>query len=253
MSFVLIITFIFKLKRIAILQSNYIPWKGYFDIINSVDEFVFHDDLQYTKNDWRNRNKIITEKGAIWLTIPCGINQKRLICEVELKDFAWQTKHWNQIKRYYSKAKYWNFYKDFFSEIYLSNKWNNLSELNQTLIKRISIELLGITTIFRDSREFNLKSSKAERVLELLAKIGATSYLSGPSARNYLEESMFQDVNIDLYWMDYSGYPEYNQFYKPFTHTVSIIDLIFNEGPDSINYMKSFCNSLPFNHYHTHD
>jgi hypothetical protein len=229
-------------KRIAILQSNYIPWKGYFDIINSVDEFVFHDDLQYTKNDWRNRNRIKTEKGAIWLTIPCGTNQKRLICEVEMKDNSWQKKHWNQIESNYCKARYWNTYKDFFSEIYLSNKWGKLSEFNQTLIKKISKELLGITTIFRDSREFNLKLSKAERVLELLKKIGATSYLSGPSARNYLKESMFKEANIDLYWMDYSGYPEYNQLFKPFIHSVSIIDLIFNEGPYSKNYMKSICN-----------
>jgi hypothetical protein len=229
------------MKKVAILQSNYIPWKGYFDIINSVDEFVFHDDLQYTKNDWRNRNRIKTEKGAIWLTIPCGTNQKRLICEVEMKDNSWQKKHWNLIERNYCKTRYWNIYKDFFSEIYLSNKWGKLSEFNQTLIKKISKELLEITTIFRDSREFNLKSSKAERVLELLKKIGATSYLSGPSARNYLKESMFKEANIDIYWMDYSGYPEYNQLFKPFIHSVSIIDLIFNEGPDSRNYMKSFC------------
>ena len=229
------------MKRIAILQSNYIPWKGYFDIINSVDEFVFHDDLQYTKNDWRNRNRIKTEKGATWLTIPCGTNQKRLICEVEMKDSSWQKKHWDQIESNYIKTTYWHIYKDFFSDIYLNNKWIKLSEFNQTLIKKISKELLGITTIFRDSREFNLKSSKAERVLELLKKIGATSYLSGPSARNYLKESMFKEANIDIYWMDYSGYPEYNQLFKPFFHEVSIIDLIFNEGPDSRNYMKSFC------------
>jgi hypothetical protein len=233
------------MKRIAIIQSNYIPWKGYFDIINSVDEFVFHDDLQFTKNDWRNRNKIKTEKGATWLTIPCGTNERRLICEVELKDNSWQKKHWNQIERYYSKAKYWGIYKDFFYEVYLNNKWNNLSEFNQTLVKKISKELLGVFTIFRDSREFSLKSSKAERVLELLKEIGATSYLSGPSAKNYLKESMFKEVNIDLCWMDYSGYPEYNQLFKPFIHEVSIIDLIFNEGPESRNYLKSFCKSLP--------
>jgi hypothetical protein len=229
-------------KRIAILQSNYIPWKGYFDIINSVDEFVFHDDLQYTKNDWRNRNKIKTERGTTWLTIPCGTNQKRLICEVEMKDNSWQKKHWNQIEINYCKTQYWNIYKDFFSEIYLNNKWNNLSEFNQTLIKKISIELLEVTTIFRDSREFNLKCSKAERVLELLKRISATSYLSGPSARNYLKESMFKEAKIDIYWMDYSGYPEYNQMFEPFIHEVSIIDLIFNEGPDLKNYMKSFSN-----------
>ena len=229
------------MKRIAILQSNYIPWKGYFDIINSVDEFIFYDDLQYTKNDWRNRNLIKTEKGLKWLTIPCGTNLNRMICEVRLRDDMWQRKHWEQICFYYCKTKYWGIYKDFFEEIYLNRKWPYLSELNQTLIKGISQEILGIKTLFRDSREFNLVNKKGDRVLELVKKDNATSYFSGPSAKNYLNEQIFKEAGISIVWMDYSYYPEYEQLYPPFNHRVSIIDLIFNEGPYSKNYMKSFC------------
>jgi len=227
------------MKKIAIIQSNYIPWKGYFDIINMVDEFIFYDDLQYTKNDWRNRNKIKTANGLIWLTIPCGTNLKRLICDVELKDSKWQKDHWNKIKIWYGKAKYFKQYEKFFEEIY-SIQWKNLSELNQYIIKKNSREILGIKTVFRDSREFNLTKKKGERVLELCIKANATHYLSGPSAKNYLDESIFEKEGIKVEWMDYSGYPEYNQLYPPFVHEVSIIDLIFNEGPNATKFMKSF-------------
>lgn len=228
-----------KDKKIAILQSNYIPWKGYFDIINHVDEFFFHDDLQYTKNDWRNRNLIKTEKRTTWLTIPCGTNKNRLICEVKLIDQKWQKTHWQQITKYYCKTKYWSVYKDFFEEIYLNKKWLLLSELNQTLIKAISWEILGIKTVFRDSREYNLVKLKGDRVLELVKKANATSYLTGPSAKSYLNEYIFEKAGINVVWMDYSGYPEYKQLYPPFEHHVSIIDMIFNEGPETYKYMNS--------------
>lgn len=216
------------------------PWKGYFDIINMVDMFIFHDDLQYTKNDWRNRNILKTPRGPEWLTIPCGTNEKRLICEVELADHSWQKEHWNKICLNYSHAKYFNRYKEFFEKIYLDTVWQNLSELNQYMIKMLSKDILCAKTAFDDSRKYNLTHKKAERVLELLEKAGATEYLSGPAAKDYLKEEDFVVKNIKLSWMDYSNYPEYNQLYPPFVHAVSIIDLIFNEGPDAIKYMKSF-------------
>jgi hypothetical protein len=231
------------MKKIALIQSDYIPWKGYFDIINSVDEFFFHDDLQYTKNDWRNRNLIKTDKGPVWITIPCGTNEKRLICEVEMKDNKWQKVHWQQIERFYNNAKYWDLYRDYFEEVYLKHQWRFLSDLNQTLIINISVNILGIKTRFRDSREFELVGSKGERVLELIKKAEATSYLSGPLAKNYLDLNRFKESGIKVIWMDYSGYPEYEQQYPPFEHRVSIIDLIFNEGPEAFKFMKSFINA----------
>jgi hypothetical protein len=228
------------MKKVAILQSNYIPWRGYFDIINMVDEFIFYDDVQYTKNDWRNRNKIKTPRGAEWLTVPCGSSIRRLICEVALNNNLWQEKHWEKIKEYYRHSAFFPVYKDFFENIYLESKWNNLSELNQYIIKIISTDILGITTIFNDSRNFNLVNYKTERLLELLVKVGADCYISGTAAKNYLNEVLFRNENIKIYWMDYSGYPEYNQLFPPFEHQVSIIDLIFNVGPDAIKYMKSY-------------
>ena len=223
------------------MQSNYIPWKGYFDLINQVDIFCFLDNVQYTKNDWRNRNKIKTKNGLKWLTIPCGTNIKRLICDIKLDDHSWQKKHWEQIKENYSKAPYFKEKKDFFENFYLNNNWKYLSESNQYLIKNIAKDQLGITnTIFTDSRDYNLKKSKGERVIELLNKIGATEYISGPAAISYIDVELFKKEDIHVKWMNYLDYPEYSQQHPPFEHGVSILDLIFNEGKNASKFMNSF-------------
>jgi len=227
-------------KIVGMTQSNYLPWKGYFDYINSVDEFYFYDDVQYTKQDWRNRNLIKTPKGVEWLTVPVGSNRNRLICEVEIKEHSWQKSHWGRIVQYYRTAPYFKMYKEFFEEFYRGREWTNLSEMNQTMIKRISREILGIETKFGDSRPFNLQGKKEQRYIPLLKEVGCTTFLSGPSAKNYLKEETMAKEGIHLEWMDYEGYPEYNQLYPPFNHRVSILDLIFNEGPNMKEYMLSF-------------
>jgi len=228
-------------KIIGMTQSSYIPWKGFFDYINSVDEFFFYDDVQYTKQDWRSRNRIKTSKGLEWLSVPCGSKTRnRLICEVELKSHDWQKSHWGKIAQNYRNAPYFKDYKEFFEDIYLGNIWTNLSDMNQTIIKRISKEILGITTKFDDSRRFNLEGTKEDRYIPLLKEVGCTTYISGPSAKSYLTEERMEREGIKLEWMDYEGYPEYPQLYPPFEHSVSIIDLIFNTGPDMKKYMKSF-------------
>lgn len=226
------------MKRVAILQSNYIPWKGYFDIISQVDLFIFHDDLQYTKNDWRNRNKIKTAQGLEWLTIPCGTSEKRLICEVELADHSWQKKHWQKIKMSYQNAPFYKDYKDFLEEVYIAKTWTNLSELNQYLIQKISRDFLGIKAVFADSRSYHLTLKKADRVRELLEKCGATHYLSGPSAKDYLNETFLAESGIQLEWMNYEGYPEYPQLFGDFVHQLSIIDLLMNTGSQAINFIN---------------
>lgn len=229
-------------KKVFICQSNYIPWKGYFDMINMADMFIYHDDLQYTKGDWRNRNKIKGQNGLLWLTIPCGTSEKRLINEVEINDSSWQNKHWNLIVNNYSRAPYFNDFKTPFLNFYTANKWENLSELNQYLINMICTEILGIDTPTINSTEFTLKKTKSERVIELLKHVGATSYLSGPAGMNYLDKSRFEEEQIELEYMDYSGYPVYEQQYDGFFHEVSILDLIFNTGPNARKYLKSFNN-----------
>ena len=226
-------------RTVAVLQSNYIPWKGYFDIIHDVDVFVFYDDLQFTKNDWRNRNKIKTAKGARWLSIPVGANLNRLICEVELADPRWQRSHWDALRQEYDHRPHFKRYREFFEDVYLGRSWTNLSELNQFLIRSISRDLLGITTVFRDSREFQLVGTKLDRLLDLVIKSGATRYVSGPAAKSYVAPTRFEQLGIELVWKDYAGYPEYPQAYPPFEHGVTILDLLFNVGPDAPAYIWS--------------
>jgi hypothetical protein len=240
LSIVYIVRFVLDitLKKVAILQSNYVPWKGYFDIVGGVDFFIFHDDLQYTKNDWRNRNKIVTEQGLAWLTIPCGTSEKRLICEVKLSDHSWQKKHYDLILNSYRKAPYLEMHLGFLKSIYLEQNWENLSQFNQYVIKKISHDVLGFKTEFLDSRDFDLKERKEARVLELLKKVEAEEYLSGPAAKDYITEEHFQREQIKIKWMSYSGYPEYKQLHSsPFEHGVSILDLMLNTGPNIKNYM----------------
>lgn len=225
------------MKTVVILQSNYIPWKGYFDLIHDADLFIFYDDVQYTIRDWRNRNKIKTPHGAKWITVPAGDDRKRLICEVEIRDPAWAFHHWQMIQQNYSKCPYFSYYKPFFEEVYIKRHWNNLSELNQYIIRSIAHDMLSIDTEFRDSREFNATGSKTDRLLDLLIKVGATRYVSGPAAKDYIDLARFAEAGIELVWKNYSGYPEYPQRFPPFEHGVSIIDLLFNTGPEAPWYI----------------
>ncbi|HMQ67487.1 MAG TPA: WbqC family protein [Ignavibacteria bacterium] len=229
------------MKKIIITQSNYIPWKGYFDSINMADEFVLYDDMQYTRRDWRNRNQIKTKDGLKWLSIPVEVKGKyfQKINETKVSEPDWGEKHWNTIVHNYSKAKYFNEYKKIFEELYLNSDEEYLSKINYNFIKAIC-EILGIRTEMKWSSEFKLLEEKTERLVDICKKEGATDYYSGPAAKAYMNEELFDKENIKVHYFDYSGYPEYRQLHGEFTHAVSILDLIFNEGPDTIKFMKSF-------------
>lgn len=228
------------MKKIAILQSNYIPWKGYFDIINMVDEFIIYDSCQYTKNDWRNRNLIKIEDSLSWLTIPVFFkNQNQCIDETIVSDLRWNIKHWKTLSQNYSKSKYFNEYKDIFEELYSSINTKFLSEINFIFIKKIC-SILNIDTKIRFSREFNPHGNKTEALLNICKECDADIYLSGPSAKNYFEKEVFKQEDIKIEWMNYSNYKEYNQLNSSFYHNVTILDLIFNEGINCKSYLKSF-------------
>ena len=224
-------------KRVAIVQSNYLPWKGYFDMIHDVDLFVFYDDVQYTVRDWRHRNKIKTAQGVQWISVPVGEDRNRLICEVPINDTKWQAKHWRTLEQGYGKCAHFARYREYFQHIYLERNWTSLSELNHTLTQDIASRFLGITTAFADSRAFGAAGHKLERLLDLATRAGATHYLSGPAARNYIVPERFTKAGIVLEWKDYSGYPEYPQRHPPFEHAVSIVDLLFNAGPDAPEFI----------------
>lgn len=223
--------------KVAIIQSSYIPWKGYFDIIHDVDEFIFLDDVQFTTRDWRSRNRIKTADGTHWLTVPTGGSRSRLICDVMLRDPDWQEKHWKTLCHSYARAPFFRQYVPFFEELYLGQEWTNLSEMNQLMTQRIARELLGIRTVFTDARTYPAQGAKLDRIIDLLRLSGAASYLSGPLAADYLEPRKFRALGIALQLKDYSDYPEYAQLHPPFEHTVSVLDLIFNTGPHAPEYI----------------
>jgi len=226
------------MKKVAVLQSNYIPWKGYFDIIHDVELFIFHDDLQYTKNDWRNRNKIRLLNGTDkWLTVPVGTDEKRLIDQVKIKDFSWQKDHFNNIIMNYKKSPFFYRYREFLEFVYLDKKWEYLYQLNRFLIENISKKYLGIKTEFSDSREYKTIGAKSEKLLSLLKASDTDIYVSGPAAKNYINEEEYEKNNIKVVWKDYSGYPEYKQLYGEFNHNVSILDLLFNTGDEAPYYI----------------
>ncbi|PKP07847.1 MAG: hypothetical protein CVU03_09195 [Bacteroidetes bacterium HGW-Bacteroidetes-2] len=222
---------------VSILQSNYIPWKGYFDIIAKSDVFVIYDEVQFTKNDWRNRNLIKTQEGLQWLSIPVrqqNLNQK--IFETNISFNNWSKKHKSTIQTNYGKSTYFKDFKDVIFEVY-DTPLTNLSEINRLFIEKIC-EICEIKTKIIDSRELKLEGDKVGRLMDACKKLNATKYISGPAAKNYMNEALFSENNIELEWMDYNNYKEYNQLYPPFEHGVSILDLIFNEGPNARSFLK---------------
>lgn len=229
------------MRKVAISQSNYIPWKGYFDSINVVDEFMLYDDMQYTRRDWRNRNKIKTKEGAKWLTVPVEVKGKyfQKINETLISDPKWGQDHWNSILHNYNKAPFFKDYKDVFEPLYLNNQEDHLSLVNYNFINAIC-GILGITTRISWSSAYELKEDRNERLVDLCIKTGATDYFSGPAAKAYMDERLFNEANIQVHYYDYSGYPEYNQLHGEFDHAVSVLDLIFCEGPNARKYMKTF-------------
>lgn len=228
-------------KKVIITQSNYIPWKGYFDSIKLVDEVILYDDVQYTKRDWRNRNKIKTLNGADWMTIPVTVKGKyyQLIKDTKISDSKWNIKHWELIKANYSKSKAFLNFKEFFEDLYLNCDEDYLSRVNYHFIKSICV-LLGISTPIRFSSDFNLVDGKTERLIDLCKNINGTEYYTGPAAKNYLDEELFKKEGINVNYLDFSYNKQYTQLYGKFVHEVSIIDLILNEGKDATNFMKNF-------------
>lgn len=228
------------MKTVGILQSNYIPWKGYFDIIGLCDEFILYDEMQYTKNDWRNRNKIKTAQGTAWLTIPVDTKGKfsQKINEARVLDHFWCRKHLNALRMNYSRAPFFKMYIDRIEELYRQcEEEDHLSRINYLFLKEICA-MLGIDTRISWSTDYELIEGKTERLVQLIKDAGGTQYISGPAAQDYIKEELFKEAGIRLSWMDYSGYPEYPQLFGDFIPDVSILDLLFNVGDAARDYMK---------------
>ncbi|MBB3315505.1 hypothetical protein FHT77_001347 [Rhizobium sp. BK181] len=227
------------MKKVAILQSNYIPWKGYFDLIAAADEFILYDDMQYTRRDWRNRNQIKTPQGLGWLTVPVKVKGRysQTIRETEIEGGEWAAAHWRSLVLNYKRAPYFEEIAALIEPIYLGAPHRFLSPLNRELLESIC-QYLGITTLITNSWDYDLVEGKSERLADLCAQAGGTEYISGPAAKDYIDETAFSERGLKLTWFDYHGYPEYPQLWGEFVHAVSILDLLFNCGKSSPAFMR---------------
>jgi hypothetical protein len=225
-------------KTVAIVQSCYIPWRGFFDLMKRVDEFVLFDDVQYTRRDWRNRNQIKTAQGLKWLTIPVDVKGKyhQKIKETRIADPEWAANHWQTIRHAYAKAAGFSEFGPVLEELYLGCEESMLSMVNYHFLTGIN-RMLDIQTRLSWSSDYQLEDEKSDRLLSICKQAGATHYLSGPSAKSYLDENLFRHEGVEVVWMDYSGYPEYRQLYPPFEPHVSIVDLLLNEGVNAREFV----------------
>lgn len=226
--------------RCAIIQPSYIPWRGYFDQIYKSDIFVFYDDVQYDKHGWRNRNRVKTHQGTQWLTIPVHsagvIIDHAPINQIEIDWHThWNRKHWTTIQQAYSKAPFYQKYEELIKYYYFKVHERLLSDFTIELTLALCKELGIQNTRFIRSSEIEASGHKTDRVIQILLYLGVNHYISGPSARDYIEEDKFYDAGIELEYMDYD-YPEYNQLYPPYDPQVSIIDLLMMEGDGALRY-----------------
>jgi hypothetical protein len=228
------------LIKCVILQPSYIPWRGYFHQIQKADVFVFYDDVQYDHHGWRNRNRIKTAAGLKWLTIPLRSTgehwRSQTICEKEISHGEnWGRKHFETLRHSYSRAPYFSVYEPMLERWYSGNP----SKLAEFTI-RTTLELarvLGIEkTKFVRSSELHCQGAKTERLLAILKKLSATHYISGPSARGYLDTDLLRQNDIAVEWMVYD-YPEYSQIHPPYYERVSVLDLLFNTGTEACKFI----------------
>jgi hypothetical protein len=225
------------MTRVAILQSNYVPWRGYFDIIRRVDDFVLYDTAQYTKNDWRNRNRIMTPNGPVWLTIPVLHSARfgQTISETQISDRRWTKRHLGTLQAGLARAPFFRSTLapaliDWYAE---AGALDRLSKVNCLFIERI-MQIFGMTTRLHDAADLPQDGDRTGKLVSICKSLGAKRYLSGPAARSYLDESQFQSNGIEVEWMDYPTYPSYAQANGSHDPAVSILDTLAYLPPEKV-------------------
>jgi len=225
--------------KVGMIQSNYIPWRGYFDLIDDVDLFIIYDDVEFGQGrKWRNRNRIKTRNGPMWITVPLVHGRRyKPISDVEI-DWGrdWPTRHLNLLAENYRDSPYFSEYIGEFAEI-LGSRHRGVSSLNVCLIKWVMSEL-GIDTSIGYSREFFSAGGKTIRPLQILREVGARFYLSGPTAEPYTDAALFRNHGIELEFKSYE-YRPYPQMWGGYIESLSVLDLLFNCGPKAREYLKS--------------
>ncbi len=225
--------------KCVILQPSFIAWRGYFHQVHRADVFVFYDDVQYDKHGWRNRNRVKTANGTQWLTVPVHakgtIDQGREIREITIDWTArFADKHLATIRQAYRKAPFFDRYIGILEKAYEARP-EYLADLTIGLTEALCREL-GSKTKFARSSELRIGGAPTERLVNIVKHFGCDHYISGPSAKDYVEEDLFAKAGIELEYQAY-GYPEYPQLHPPFDPQVSIFDLLFMTGPEAPRYI----------------
>lgn len=226
--------------NVVILQPSYIPWRGFFDQIRRADLFIFYDDVQYDKHGWRNRNQIKTAQGKQWLTIPVhskGVTEGVPIKEVRI-DWSkpWAKIHFKALNFAYAKAPHFASYAPWLASVY-ERRDEFLADFTIWLTIEISRQIgIDHTRFMRSSEIHGIDGQKTGRLIQILKHVGAKHYISGPSARDYVEKEKFEAAGISLEYMEYN-YSPYPQLYPPYDPFVTILDLMFMTGAEALIHM----------------
>ncbi|MDQ5985413.1 MAG: hypothetical protein CSYNP_01123 [Syntrophus sp. SKADARSKE-3] len=222
---------------VSIHQPQYLPWLGYFDKIDRADVFVLLDNVQFKKNEWQNRNRIKTAQGPQWLTVPVQYKFPQRIHEVEINNQErWQHRQRQAIVSNYRKAPFWTMLDDFFEEIF-SKPWPMISDLNIFVVKRLAT-ILGISTpVYIASELSEFPEDPDERLVAITRLLGADTYLAGSGGHDYMNPVIYEEAGIQVMFQDYK-HPVYSQLFGQYEPYLSVIDLIFNHGPDSLAILR---------------
>lgn len=222
---------------LTIHQPAYLPWLGLIHKIAISDTYVYLDIVQFEKNGNTNRNKIKMSNGPSWLTVPVflGGHTKNTIKDIEIDNTQnWQNKHWNSLYTNYNKAPFFYKYSDFLENTY-KQKWRYIAELDEYMLKWI-LQELNITTAFYKASDLNFEGHKSDLIFDICEKTNADVYISGMFGKDYLDKEKFTKKNIKIYFQDYK-HPVYPQLYRDFLPYMSLLDLMFNCGDDSLNML----------------
>lgn len=226
--------------KCVILQPSYIPWRGVFDQIRQADVFVFYDDVQYDKHGWRNRNQLKTPQGKQWLTIPVSakgaVSDGVPINEVPIVwNKAWNKEHLKTLRQHYGKAPHFKAYEPLLEEYY-GRRDTLLADFTIDFTIALARALHIEHTQFVRSSTLGVSGTKTDRIIQVLQKLGVDHYISGPSAKDYIETEKFESAGIGLEYVKYD-YPEYPQLYPPYDPAVTILDLLFMTGDQALKYI----------------
>lgn len=222
---------------VSVHQPQYLPWLGYFDKIDCADVFVLLDNVQFKKNEWQNRNRIKTAQGPQWLTVPVLYKFPQLICEVGINDRErWQHKQQQSLLSNYRKAPHWSLLEPFFTEIF-ARTWPTIAALNIYVVRELTA-LLGIATpIYIASELPSFPEDPDERLIAITKHFNGATYLAGSGGHDYMDLSKYREAGINVAFQEYR-HPVYLQLWGDFEPYMSVIDLIYNTGKESLDIIR---------------